>query len=138
MSVTGGTIRILNKPMETIQAIIAGACFLFGVYVISPLYASGENSSISIVFDNSTVSREVIGFLFFFLPSLPTILGLFIERFRTPKWRARSAFCMFIGILFLTSLRIVTIGLTPLIWVFYLSLGLISAVLYLHWKDGDL
>jgi len=137
MSVSQGILRISNKPMESIQGVIATSCFFFGLYVLSPFYVQGAISSISVVFSDSTIGRMSVGLFFFVLPALPTILGFFYERYRTLKWRSRSAFYMFVGISFLTCLRLITLGFTPLIWVFYLSLGIISAILYLYWKARD-
>jgi len=44
---------------------------------------------------------------------------------------------MFVGICFIATLRLVSIGVNPPVWAFYLGLGVISGVLYMYWLVKD-
>lgn len=125
--------QLRNKPIEAIQGINAFVLALFGLYLSSPFYEPTTQSS-SNAFGDNILLRTAFTLVFFVGPALPTILGWFSVKFRTPTWRARACFYMFIGICTITLLRILAVGLNPPIWLFYLATGLTSAVLYLYWQ----
>ncbi len=107
---------------------------LFGLYLISPFYVAVPGSAIAGAFANYEVQRITIGIIFYVLPSLPIILGFFNEFFRTNKWYAFANNYMFVGLLFLTLLRLLTVGFVPFTWIFSLGLGLVSGVCSLYWR----
>lgn len=121
-----------RHPIETIQGAVALTLSIFGVYILMPFYVSSTPSDGNEAF-SGFLSKLIFCLIFFVLPALPTILGFWIDKFKTAKWRARGCFYMFIGIAFLTSLRILAAGINPPVWFFYLGLGVIAGILYLYW-----
>ncbi len=123
-----------TRPMQAIETIIALTLFTFGAYLTSPFYEITSGTSIGIAFQDNPSVQVAVGLLLYMLPALPIILALFWKRFNTLKWRTRSTFCMFIACMFITILRLIIIGLTPLFWIFTFALGLVSAVCYLYMR----
>lgn len=113
---------------------VAVMMFLFGLYVVSPFYVVANTAAIAQAFGSSHAQRALVGLVLYVIPSLPVIASLFSRKFKTPTWYARGCFGMFIGLLFLSILRIITIGVFPLQWVFSLTLGLVLGVCYLYWR----
>lgn len=134
MTVAERIQAIAVKPLEAIQGITALALALFGLYLVTPLYVPSVQSGASAAFGDDILLRIFFSFVFFVLPAVPTIISWFRSKWRTPKARGRACFYMFIGIITLTLLRVIAVGLTPPIWLFYLATGLTSAVLYLYWQ----
>lgn len=126
--------RIVIWPIESMQSIIAIALILFGLFLLSPWYVPSPQFIEAASVSTNVLLRDGIFSLLFIAPALTTVLGWFSTKFRTSEWRARACFGMFVAIMFVTLLRIILIGFTPPIWLFYLGMGLISAVCYLHWK----
>lgn len=127
-----------TRPIEAIESIIAIVCLVFGIYLASPFYVSSINSAVSLAFIDKPVQKLFVAVFLFIIPSMPIILSLFFKSFATRQWRAHSMFAMFVAFIFLTILRLITIGLVPAVWLFTLALGLISAVCYLYTRvRGD-
>lgn len=122
-----------SRPMEAIETIIALVLFVFGCYLISPLYIEAPQTASSALASNPT-ALLIAGVGLYILPALPILLGLFWKRVNTLKWRTRSTFWMFIACMFITLLRLITIGFTPLVWLFTFALGLIAAVCFLYMR----
>lgn len=122
---------IISRPLEVIQFLIALSILCIGFYLISPFYVSPNQQS---AFGDGMVLRASFAVIFFIVPAVSTFLGLKFHRFRSKEWRARGCFYMANGIFILTALRIISIGIVPPIWIFYLTEGLIAGVLYLYWK----
>lgn len=125
---------VATRPIEAIEAVIALTLFCFGLYLVSPFYVITATAAIAATFGEDYLLRALTGAVLYVLPSLPTLLSLFIPHFDTPTWRTRANLGMFVGVSFLTLLRLISVGLFPLTWLFTLGLGLISAICYLHWK----
>lgn len=138
MSRVGESVTwVANNPVEAIMVMIAVTLFLFGLYVFSPFYVVQNNAAIAQAFGANIGQRALIGLGFYVLPTLPVIASIFSPRFRTCTWYARGCFGMFIGLCFLSALRIIVIGITPLQWVFSLALGLTLGICYLYWRAKE-
>lgn len=122
-----------SRPMEAIETIIALTLFIFGCYLISPLHDSSAGGASSALASNEYVLLAA-GVFLYILPTLPILLGLFWKKANTLKWRTRSTFTMFVACMFITLLRLTTIGFTPFVWLFTFALGLIAAVCYLYMR----
>jgi len=130
--------RFAKHPIETIQGVIALSLMFFGVYILMPFYSAGPGSvTQEASFGNSTLLRTTFCLVFLVAPTITTVLGFWIRKFQTPKWRAQGCFYMFVGICFIATLRLVSIGVNPPVWAFYLGLGVISGVLYMYWLVKD-
>lgn len=125
---------VANRPIEAIEAVIALTLFFFGLYMVSPFYVTTSTGALSVAFGSDILLRLIVAVPFYIIPTLITITSLFSGYFHSPTWRARANLGMFIGVIFLTLLRLLTIGFFPMIWLFTLAMGLISAVCYLHWR----
>lgn len=126
---------IATRPVEAIEAVIALTLFFFGLYMVSPFYVATSTGALSVAFGSDILLRVVVAVPLYIAPTLITITSLFTRYFNSPAWRARANLGMFIGVIFLTLLRLLTIGLFPMIWLFTLALGLISALCYLYWRS---
>lgn len=129
--------KIQKEPVNAIVALVAVGFFIFGLYVASPFYVADSSAALSQAFAGNDLQRSIVGFLFFVIPSSPIILGFFKRRFFTPPWTLYSTLGMFVGMLFLTILRWVTLGFFPLTWVFGFILAFVLAICYLHLKARD-
>lgn len=128
--------KIAGNPIKWIEAVYSIPLLLFAIYLVSPLYHVVTATSISLSFE--TFSGRVTLCIFYGLPALVTLVGLL-----TPKWslsnklRSYGAFLQALGYLFLTTLRWITIGFFPVLWMFTLALSLIAAVVHLslQWES---
>lgn len=125
---------IAARPIQAIEVVVALTLLVFGLYIMSPFYVITTTAAIAESFGQEQALRSAVGFIFYIIPSSPTVLSLFFPRFDTPKWHAKANLGMFIGVMFLTLLRLLTVGLFPFTWLFSLGLGLVAAVCYLYWK----
>lgn len=126
--------KVVVRPLECMQSIVAICLLALGLFLLSSFYVPSPQFVQAASVSTNVLLREGLFSLFFIVPALSTVAGWFSSRFRTSAWRARGCFIMFTAILFVTLLRIFIVGLTPPIWIFYLGLGFVSAVCYLHWK----
>ncbi len=126
-----------RRPVEAIETVIALTFFILGLYIISPLYVTTSTSAISMAFGSDYVQRAFVALTFYIIPALPVLLAWFVPRFNTLWWRSRATSWMFMGALFITILRLVTIGWVPLTWLFTLSLSFIVGICHLYIKSGD-
>jgi hypothetical protein len=126
--------RLTAKPHEAIQGINALALSLYGLWAVSPYFIPDPNAASGEGFLYSNAARIIFSVIWFILPAVPTFLGWFSARFRTQTWRSRSCFLMFIGVVTLLCIALPISGFFPPVWLFYLAVGLTSAILYLHWK----
>lgn len=117
---------IEEKPEIVISFILSLMLIAFGLYIGGPWYVPTETS----VF-GSEIHPEVIRVLtaaFYLIPGIVNLYGLIKSK---RKWRAIGTFGAFLGLLFATIIRLLTIGVTPVLWFYPLALALMSAVLYM-------
>lgn len=117
---------IRRDPVYTIGVILAVGLLIFALYFIGPWYVGGPATSIGAVFD-SGLSRFVLGVLYL-IPSVAVLVGTT----KGLKWRMFGTFGVALAFLFITILRLLTFGFTPVIWIFMLICALISAMVYLY------
>lgn len=126
--------KVAIRPLECFQSIVAICLITLGLFLISPLYIPSAEFIQSADLATQEVFRNGLVSILFILPALSTVAGWFLPRFRSSTWRATGCFAMFVALLFACLSRIVIIGLVPAIWIFYLGMALVSAILYFHWK----
>lgn len=126
--------RLAAGPYEAIQGINALALSLYGLWAISPYFIPDPNAASGEGFLYTTTARIIFSIIWFILPTIPTFLGWVSPKFRTNIWRARSNFLMFLGVVTLLLIALPISGFFPPVWLFFLAVGLTSAVLYLYWK----
>jgi hypothetical protein len=115
-----------RDPVYTIGVILAVGLIMFAIYFIGPWYVGGPTTAIGLVFDNP-ITRAVLGVIYL-VPSIAVLVGAKGGR----KYRRFGTFGMSLCFLFITMLRLVTIGFVPAIWIFVLVCTLISSLVYLY------
>lgn len=111
--------RITRKPLESIGLLMAVSLVLVGLYVLSPWY-------VGVVVPITSV-KIVVG-IFYVLMGLPFLVKGFHA---IPKWVANlSSNCIFVGYFFTTLLIFITVGPTPVYWVWPLVGTLIALVVH--------
>lgn len=112
---------ITKKPLESIGFIMAVSLVLVGIYILSPFY-------IGIIVPAMPL-KITVG-VFYILMGLPFLFKGFHA---IPKWVANlSSNCIFVGYLFTTLLILITVGLTPIYWV-WSAVGTIIALVVHVW-----
>src|SRR6478609_7903628 len=113
-----------ENPVYTIGVILSVALLLFGLYTIGPWYVTTPTGTIGLIFDTQ-VARSIVS-LFYIVPSLGFLIAV-----KKTEWRRWTSFGAFLSYLFLTVLRLTTIGIIPFVWVFILADAFIMGVIYL-------
>lgn len=112
-----------RNPMIIIEGIIAVSLLVLGLYTVSPLYVANPTTPIGIAIESMLI-RKSIG-AFYVLAAGTSLWGVFKGGFHSS-----GSFLMALSYLFMTVLRLLTVGLIPLTWVSTLTLTLIVSVLY--------
>lgn len=120
--------RILNyiegRPEIVIEVILAITLVVFAIYLGGPWYVAGPTTVLG-----NTIEMQAIRILTAVIYFIPGVITLFA--IKRPKLRMYGAFGLFMAYLFTTILRVLTVGFTPLMWVFTLALALVMAVCYI-------
>ena len=115
---------LAHNPVYTIGVVVSVALLLFGLYTLGPWYVTVPTGSIGQVFDTQ-LARSIVSILYI-VPATGVIVGAW-----RPAWRRWATFGAFLSYLFLTGLRLTTIGVVPFLWVFILACALTMGVVYL-------
>lgn len=118
-------VKMFKHPLIVIEAIIAVGLLVSGLYAVGPWYVANSTSPIGQAID-STIVRTAIGG-FYSISAATSLWGIFKGG---REDRSIGLFLMFLSYSFMTILRWMAIGFTPLTWVFSLMLALIVAFLY--------
>jgi hypothetical protein len=118
-------VKIYAHPLVVIEVIIAVGLLVSGLYTLGPWYVAHSTTPIGQAIDSTTIRMAISGFY---------TLSAAISLWGTLKLRNEDIsiglFLMFLSYSFMTILRWLAIGFTPLTWVFSLTLALIVAFLY--------
>ncbi|AXH67376.1 hypothetical protein SEA_WOFFORD_240 [Streptomyces phage Wofford] len=118
-------MKMYKHPLGTIEVMIAVGLLVSGLYTMSWFYEPASTTPLGVAVD-STAVRMSIG-AFYSLSALTVIFGSVRSN---DGWRAKGLFAISLSYGFMTLLRWLTIGITPLTWVFSLTLMFIVAFLY--------
>lgn len=118
-------VKIYNHPLVVIEVIIAVGLLVSGLYSLGPWYQVNATTPIGKAID-STIMRMSIGG-FYSLSGAVSLWGIVVLRGHESSI---GLFMMFLSYSFMTILRWMAIGFTPLTWVFSVTLALIVAFLY--------
>lgn len=118
-------------PTVAISLLLALTLCFFGIYVIIPTDWLGLPTTT--VYPNLIV-RSIFG-IFMALPAIPIIYCNIKYSLKTlVKTKLKKirpyVFWMAVTYFYLTTLRILIVGLFPPIWLLYLTLGLISMIIW--------
>lgn len=115
-----------DKPLQVIEWILSLAILAFGLYLVSPFYHETPGTALGSMFGHTgVISLGILLIVSAVSNGAALIRG-------SLKWRSRCSFWLFMGYLFLTIVRVLSFGFTPLIWIFVLVGALISAVAHLR------
>ncbi|WNM73785.1 membrane protein [Streptomyces phage Sollertia] len=123
--ISAGLVKAYAHPLVIIEVIIAVGLLVSGLYTMSWLYESSSNTPIGQAID-STYVRMTIG-AFYSFSGLAIMAG---AKKGGSRWESTGLFMASLSYGFMTLLRWLTIGFTPLTWVFSLTLMFIVAFLY--------
>jgi len=115
---------------RAILLMLAVALLLTGIYAIGPWYVGGPTTAMGVVLEADLV--RALPASFYIISGAFAMFGVLRKQ---PRWRYRGAFLCTLSYTFLVILRLLTFGPFPIIWLFTLALGLISAIIYL-WESG--
>jgi len=115
---------IENQPLLVIEIILALCLGVFAIYLGGPWYVGGPTTAIGTAIEAQTV--RIFTAIIYFVPCMTFLLGR-----RNDKVKQWALFGMFLAYTFSAILRLLTFGITPLIWVFIMSLALICGILYI-------
>lgn len=118
-------VKLFKRPLVVVEVIVAVGLLVSGLYAVGPWYVTNATTPIGQAID-STIVRMMIGS--FYTISAGTSLWGALRR--TGEDKTTGLFLMFLSYSFMTILRWLAIGFTPLTWVFSLTLALIVAFLY--------
>lgn len=127
---------VKTRPYLVVEGICSLSIFLFGIFLISPLYHSiGSTEGPGALILGTSVGKFVF-LASCILPPLFTLFGAIRKPFLESSWlvRAWGMLGVFYGYLFITLLWILVAGWVPVTWVFTFALSLIAAVVYLRIK----
>lgn len=116
---------LAGNPIYSIGVVLATALLIFGVYSVGPWYTGGTTTALGAVFDTQNV-RSIVS-MFYIVPSAGVLWGI-----KHRRHRAWSTFGTSLSYFFLATLRLVTIGPVPMIWLFILGCGLVMGIVYLY------
>lgn len=118
-------VKIYAHPLIVIEVIIAVGLLVSGLYLLGPWYVVNSTTPVGKAIDSTVIRMSISGF--YTLSAATSLWG-------TLKLRNEDCsiglFLMFLSYSFMTILRWLAIGFTPLTWVFSLTLALIVAFLY--------
>ena len=122
----------LPSPIHYVVLSMAITLFLYGLYILGPLYQPASTVALGVL-----LSQQWVTYLtgaIYLIPSLLTLGGLSSAR---KALLLSGILGMSLAYLFSLLLRLLTIGFIPGIWLFYLCLFLISVVCYLSMWGGN-
>jgi hypothetical protein len=123
-------IRDETVMPKAVLLILGVSLFAVGLYAVGPWYVGGPTTAMGAVLETDLI--RAIPAAFYMLAGGAAVYGVVKKKAR---WRYRGAFLSSTAFFFLTLLRLLTFGFTPVIWIFILALCLISAIIYL-WESG--
>lgn len=122
-------LALARHPVETVIFIISLGLFVFAAYMLSPVYEGAFQSPVKAGLEGRT-QEYIVGFAFTVTSLFGLLAPIAKDGLRSKLFKLGSFF-MFANFLFLTILRIVTIGWTPWTWEPTLMIAVISGVLRL-------
>jgi hypothetical protein len=123
-------VRDPNALAHGVLLMVAAALLVVGAYVIGPWYVGGPTTSMGQFLEADFI--RAIPATFYIVSGGIAVAGVLR---RKAKWRYTGAFLSTLSYAFLLGLRLFTFGFVPIIWVFILALGLVSAIIFL-WEAG--
>lgn len=123
-------LKSKESPLLIIQIMLAVVLLVVGTYVIGPWYVGGPTTAMGVILESTMVRVSVATFYLF--SGVITLTGIGTHR---PRWRYWGTFCITLSYTFMALLRLFTFGLTPIMWLLVLLLGLVAAVIFL-WEAG--
>jgi hypothetical protein len=123
--ISAGLVKAYAHPLVIIEVIIAVGLLVSGLYTMSWLYEPSSNTPIGQAIDSTYVSMTIGAFYSF--SGLAIMAG---AKRGGSRWESTGLFMASLSYGFMTLLRWLTIGFTPLTWVFSLTLMFIVAFLY--------
>ena len=112
--------------MYTIGVILAVVMLVFAIYFGGPWYVGGPSTAIGSAFD-ADIARALLSILYM-IPCVATFVGTV----KDGKYRRIGSFGVAACFAFVTLLRLLTFGLTPVIWIFTFACGIIAGIVYIH------
>ena len=112
------------RPEIVIEVCLAIILIIFAVYLGGPWYVGGPTTAIGSAIEAGTV--RILTAAIYIVPGAVTLFGV-----KNDKVRVYGAFGLFLAYLFSTILRVLTVGFTPLLWLFTLGLALVCGVCYI-------
>lgn len=116
---------ILRGRLEPVETILAVAAFVHGLWLTFPGWGLAASSS-------PTAAPKYIELAFGLLFMVFAVIHLSCMHLNWERARKQSAFLIFISWLFIFALALLTVSLTSVIWIAYLTIMLLSAVVYLN------
>jgi hypothetical protein len=110
--------------------IIGAVLLVVGCYTVGPWYIGGPTTSIGSVLESDIV--RAVPSVFYIISGGMAVAGVYLKK---KMWRYNASFLCTLSYAFLLGLRLFAFGFVPIIWVFILALGLISAIIFL-WESG--
>lgn len=121
---------ILSGRFEPIEVLLALSAVLHGIWLVIPYWAIRGDVVIT---PAPRIFELVIGTSLFLLGSA----HLASIKMRLKRLRKHMTFLKFITWLFLTFLAYLAVGPDSIIWIAYLTVSLVSAIVYLNVNSGD-
>lgn len=118
-------VKIYAHPLVVIEVIIAVGLLVSGLYAVGPWYVTNSTTPIGQAIDSTAIRMSIGGF--YTLSAATSLWGALKLR---NEDNSIGLFLMFLSYSFMTILRWLAIGFTPLTWIFSLTLALIVAFLY--------
>lgn len=114
--------RVAAIPVPAILFVLGLGLFIMGAYLVSPWYV--PSAPVNTTFDNQRSYEIGMGVLYVLLGG-SNVLGMIFKN----KWLKNfSATLIMMGYFFLVLLRIIVIGLIPLVWLPLLICALIAGI----------
>lgn len=120
---------LFKHPWHLVLLILSLAMLGFGLYFVSPWYpainaAAGATPSAFAQVFSATNERLFLGAFYVGVPAF-TLLSIFRKK---DSWVKTGALLLLMIYLFASLLRLITIGATPVYWLFILACGMIAGV----------
>lgn len=115
-----------RKILCIIEAVAYLTLLVAGSYLLSPFYVAAPGTSISAALTSEWAQR-LLGVVYV-LPSALGIYALWKNKLNLREWATLGTF---IGYLFITLLRLITIGPIPILWVFTFALTIIVGLIHI-------
>jgi len=115
-----------EHPEYLIQVFLAVTLTATGLYIAGPWYVGGGTTAVGVLSD-SLIGHTVIG-LGYAAAGGVALYGVAKNSITARYWGTMALFGSFF---FMTLLRLLTIGFTPIIWLLVLCLAFISGLLHI-------